>query len=557
MCYSNTARYLLFFISSHLLSNCTCDRPKASSEKSEKSAQSSSESKGVDFARKSIALNFVEEPRSLDPQKATDTVGLMILHHIGEGLMRLDPNNKAILATAESFEQKSPTEYHLRIKPLAKWSDGKNITAQDFVYGWRRAVDPKTASEYAFFLYKIKNGEAINKGQKKTEELGVQALDDKTLVVQLESPTIYFLSLLCFPTFFPARQDYVEKFKETFASDFDKMPFSGPFTITQWNHNSSLVLTKNPAYWNKDAIFLNEINFPYLIKDENSEYNMFKDRKYALTYSSPKEVLPDALAQKYQIRSYNAGSAWYFEFNTTRKISGNKNLRKAIHYALNRDEYVSQVNGLPGTKPLYGLIPAFMPGDKTTYGEEFGAKHAIKPDLKKAREFFELAKKELALPEIKISLLINDTASWRRDAEYYQRSLKESLGLEIQIDIQAFKVRLDRTNKKDYDMTLFGWGPDYLDPMTYADLLTGWNANNASGWQSKAYDEFVRGAATDQDAKHRLENFFAAEKILLEDLPFIPIFEQMRVYFQDPKLTGVIRAPVGPDPNFYYARISE
>ena len=552
MCFLNTQRILLLCI--FFFAGCTCDRTQL---KNPSQSSPSSDAKAIDVAKKSISLNFIEEPRSLDAQKATDTVGLMILNHIGDGLMRLDPKSKPIPAVAESFELKSPTEYVFKLRANAKWDDGKDIVAQDFVYAWRRAVDPKVASEYAFFVYKIKNGEAINKGTQKIDTLGVQALDDRTLAVQLESPTIYFLSLLSFPTFFPQRQDIVEKFKNAFASDFDKMSFNGPFKITEWNHNSSLVMTKNQMYWNKDAIFLNEIKMPYLIKDENSEYNMFKDGKYALTYSSPKEILPDAQAQKYQIRSYNAGAIWYFQFNTERKVTGNKNLRKAIHYAIDREEFVSKVNGVPGTKAMYGLIPSYLPGVQSTYGEEYGIKHASKPDLIKAKNFLALAKKELGITEIKLSLLVNDTAAWRRDAEYYQRSLKEKLGIDIQIDIQAFKVRLDRTVKKDYDFTLFGWGPDYLDPMTYADLLTSWNANNSSGWKSEKYDALIRKASASLDAKERMDDFFAAEKIMLEDLPFVPIFEQMRIYFQDPRLTGVIRLPISPDPNFYYARIAE
>jgi oligopeptide transport system substrate-binding protein len=513
-------------------------------------------SQAINESKKAIAINFYDEPKTLDPQKATDTIASMILGHVNEGLLRLDPANKAVAGQAESWEQKGPLEYVFKIRKTAQWHDGKAVTAHDFVYAWQRAVDPKTVSEYAFVLAPVKNAEAITGGKMKPTELGVKATDDHTLVVTLERPTAYFLRLLSFPTYFPARKDLVEKFGDNYNGDADKMSFNGPWTITSWKHNASIKLTKNDKYWNKDAIQINEIDMPYLIRDKNSEFNMFKDGKFAITWSLTKELLPEAQKSKMQIRKYNYGTVWFFQFNTTRKITGNQNFRKAIQYALNREEFVKQVEGVPGSKPAHGIIPEYMPGVTKSYGDEY--KHSFKEgDLVKAKEYLAKAKKELGLTKFPtINVLASDADNVRRDMEYFQRYLKEKLDLDLKLDFQTFKVRLERTTNKDFDIVNSGWGPDYLDAMTFADLYTSWNGNNNSGWKNAKYDELIKKAMGSIDQKERLDAMYAAEKILIEEAPIAPYFQQFRVYTQDPRLVGVLRRPVGSDPDFYYAKLA-
>ncbi len=512
-------------------------------------------SKAIDEAKKSVSLNFFEEPKTLDAAKATDTIAGMILGHTFEGLTRLDPANKPFAAQAESWELKGKTTYVFKIRKGAVWSDGKQVTAQDFAYSWKRAVDPKTASEYAFILYPLKNAEAINGGKAAVDTLGVKAVDELTLEVELERPTEYFLKLTAFGTYFPARQDLVEKYGDNYAGDVEKMVYNGPFVVSSWKHNASLVMTKNDKYWNKAQIALNEIQMPYLIRDKNSEFNMFKDGKFAMTWSITKELLPQAQASKMQIRKYNFGTVWYFQFNTTRKITGNKNFRKAIQYAMNREEFVKQVNGIPGSKPIYGIIPEYMPGVTKRYGEEYPIT-LKEAQLAKAKEYLEKAKKELGLKEFPpLGVLASDSDDVRRDMEYFQRYFKEKLGLELKLDFQTFKVRLERTTGKDFDIVNSGWGPDYLDAMTFADLYTSWNGNNNSGWKNEKYDAFIKKAMDSVDAKERLQAMSDAEKVLVEEAPIAPYFQAFRVYTQDARLLGVLRRTVGADPDFYYAKI--
>jgi len=514
------------------------------------------EAKGVDVGRKAISINFYDEPKTLDAQKADDTIAGMVLGHSFEGLTRLDPGNRPIPGQAVSWEMKGKTEYVFKLRQNAVWSDGKPVTAQDFVTAWRRAVDPKTASQYAFIMYAVKNGEAINAGKLPIDQLGVKALDDHTLDVTLERPTAYFLKLTAFATYYPVRADILKQWGTAYATDADKMVYNGPFVIGSWKHNAALDLVKNEKYWNKAQIHLNEIDMPYLIRDKNSEFNMFKDGKFAMTWALTKELLPEAQLSKMQIRKYNDGSVWYFQMNTKHKITGNKNFRKAFQLAMNREEFVKQVQGLPGTRPAFGLIPEYMPGVQKRYSEEYPLTFKD-AQIAKAKEYLAKAKKELGLKRFPpLDMLITDTDDNRRDAEYFQRYYKEKLGLDLQVDVQTFKVRLERSDKGDFDLVYSGWSPDYLDVMSFADLFASWNKNNNTGWSSPIYDAKIKQAMSSTNPKERLDLISAAEKILVEEAPIVPFYQRFRVYTQDPRLVGVIRRAVGADPDFYYARLT-
>ena len=512
---------------------------------------------GVDFSERYIAVNMREEPKTMDPQKADDEIALTLLAHVNEGLVRLDPKNNPIPGVAESWELTGKTTYTFKLRKDALWSDGKPVRAQDFVFGWRRAIDPKTASQYSFMLFPVKNAEAINEGKMPLDKLGVTAVDDKTLKVELENPTGYFLRLLSFGTYYPSREDFVTKHGEKYAADAKTLLSNGPWQVDSWKHNASIRLVKNEKYWNSDKIWLKTIDFPYLMRDMNSEFNMFKDNKFALVWRISKEQLPEAQRSKMKIRRYHRGTVWFLQFNTKRPPMSNVKFRKAIQIGIDRSEFVRMVNGLPGAQPAYGIIPSYMPGVSKTYGEEFDL--SFKDGrVAEAKKLLEVAKKELGLKAFKpLGVLASDTDTTRRDMEYFQRYFKENLGIDLKLDFQTFKVRLERSEKGDFDIANTGWGPDYLDPMTFADLYTSWNANNNSQWSSKQYDSYIKTAMASVEPKERLDAMHAANKILLEEVPVVPYVEDSAVYVQDPALVGVLRRTVAPDLDFYYARIKE
>lgn len=514
-----------------------------------------SQASALDAKKGIVTLDMNEEPRNMDPQKAQDTVAFMILGHVLEGLTRLDPRNRVIPGQAKSWEEISPTKYRFTLRDNIKWSDGKPVTADDFVFAWQHGIDPKTASLYAFILFPLKNAKAINEGKMKLNKLGVKAVNAKTLEVELERPTGYFLRLLSFGTYMPARRDFVKKMGAKYASGADKLIYNGPWTLAEWKHNSSMKLVKNPKYWNAKRIKINVIDMPYLIRDENTKFNMVKDGKYDMIRTMTKSLLPSAQKNRMNIKKYNAGTVWYMQFNVTRKVTGNKWIRRAISTAINRQQMVSNVVGIPGTKPIFGIIPDYMPGVKTTYGKEYKVRFKD-GDMKKAKEYLAKGLKELGLKKMpEISLLINDSESHKKDAEYLQSFLDKNLGIKMKIDVQTFKVRLQKTSNKDYDLVKSGWGPDYLDAMTFADLFTSWNTNNDTGWANKDYDKNIDIAMNSTDQKTRLDAMNAAEKILIEEAPIASLYQSTRIYVINPQLTGVLRRTISPDPDFYYARI--
>ncbi len=500
---------------------------------------------GVDETTKTIRVNLYDEPKTLDPQLAADTVATMILGHVGEGLARLDPAGKPVPAQAESWQVKDATHYVFTLRKDAQWSDGKPVVAADFLHGWTRALDPELASESAFLLFAVKNARAIKAGTMPKTALAVKAVDERTLEVELERPTEYFLRLLNLSVYYPARRDAPKAHVG-----------NGPFVIAAWEHDKSMTLRKNERYWNKDEIAVEVLDFPMLLRDKTAEFHMFREGKLALVWSLSKELLPEVAAAGLPMRKYNYGSVSFFQFNVRRPLFAEKHLRKAFQLALNREEFVGMVHGIPGSKPIYGIVPEYMPGVTKRYGEEFPLAF---PDAQvdAAKAELELAKKALKLDKLPpIQLLASDTDDMRRDAAYFAKYFKEKLGLELVPEHQSFKTRLQRSERGEFDLVLSGWGPDYLDAMTFADLHTSWNENNNSGWSSKDYDGAIERAMRATDAKTRLEAIAAAERILVEEAPVIPYLQSFRVYVQDPRVVGVVRRTVGADPDFYYAKFA-
>ncbi len=231
---------------------------------------------------KVLRLAMAEEPPQLDSTRATDQVSNFVLGHVMEGLTRYGKSGEIVPGVAERWELgERRAVFHLRAD--ARWADGKPVTAHDFVFAWRTAVDPKTASEYAFILYPVKNAEAVNAGKLPTSALGVRARDDRTLEVDLERPTGIFLGLTAFSTYLPLREDFYRERPGRYAADAGDLLSNGPFVLTRWVHAASLTFEKNPRYWDAARVAIDRIEVPYFTQDPTTRYNLFKDGKIDLT----------------------------------------------------------------------------------------------------------------------------------------------------------------------------------------------------------------------------------------------------------------------------------
>jgi oligopeptide transport system substrate-binding protein len=511
-------------------------------------------SEAVDPLTGTITLAMASEPPQLDSTRATDQVSGFVLGHVMESLLRRGPGTTLLPGVAEHWEI-TPTGATFRLRDSARWSDGQPVTARDFVFAWRKIVDPANASEYAFFLYPLKNGEAINRGELPIESLGVRAVDDRTLIVDFERPTPYFDKLVVYATYGPVRQDFYESRNGRYGADADAMLYNGPFRITTWVHGAHLRLEKNPYYWDQERIKLNVIDMPYVTNDPNAVLNLFKDGKIA-TAPLNAETLDDALEHRWKINGFADGSIFYMEFNhRPGRITANLNLRRALSLVSDPGELVYKVMKLPGNVPGVSLFPAWLPGVNGPFRQEYPPQ-PVRVDVAQARRYLEAAKRDLGVDTLPpLVLLTGDDPLSSSQAEYFQNVYKRTLDLDVKIDKQIFKQRLAKMTAGEFDMVAAGWGPDYDDPLTFGDLFSSWNKNNRGAYSNPELDRYVRIAQSSLDPKTRMDAFGAIQKIIQDDVVIIPSYERGLVYVRNPRLHGMVRRVVGADPDYTNAYV--
>lgn len=507
----------------------------------------------VDHQQQSLALALVSDPPQLDSAKATDQVSGMVLGHVMEGLLRYDQQNQLIPGVAESW-QFNAEKAVFKLRRNARWSDGQPVTAGDFVFAWRRAVDPATASQYAFILYPVKHAEAINRGLMPPQSLGVQALDDYTLALELRAPTPHFLKLLTFATYLPQREDFYLQQANKYAANADKLLYNGPFKITEWVHDAKLLLEQNAHYWDIESIRLKRIDWAYFTADQSALLNLFRDSLIAETGLNA-ELLEVALEEGWTMHRSSTGAVYYLGFNyRDRQPTANADLRRALHLVFDPYELVNLVIGIPGYLPGLSFFPTWLKGERLAFRSEYPAV-AHRPDYEQALRH--LAKAKAALGEIPpLILLSGDTPSARKEAEYFQGLFERHLGLEVKIDTQVFKQRLAKMIQGKYDIVAAGWGPDYNDPLTFADLFTSWNKNNRGEYRNPELDGWVRVAERSFDPAERMKAFAEVQRIIYQDTVIIPTYEPSRILVAHPQLKGAIRRVVGVSPDYTRAWIA-
>ena len=510
----------------------------------------------VDAAAGTITLSLGGEPPQLDSTRGTDQVSFNILGHAMEGLLRYDADNRLVGGVAERWEI-SDTMARFWLRPEARWSNGEPVTAHDFVFGWRKVLDPANASEYAFILYGLKNAEAVSRGELPVESLEAFAVDDRTLEVHLERPVPFFDKLVAFATYNPINQAFYESRAGRYAADAGDLLYNGPFTIASWVHGASIRLEKNPHYWDADRIRLNAIDYAYFTTDPNAIINLFKDGKVALA-GLLAENLDDALGQRWKINRFSDGSVFFTEFNhRPGRLTSNYHLRKAIQAVNDSSELVYRIIKLPGNLPGNSLFPVWLKGVNGYFRQEYPLP-SRPADEELGRRHLATALEELGLDALPpLVMLIGDSPSAKKQAEYYQNVFKQKLGIDIKIDAQIFKQRLAKMTAGDFDLVMAGWGPDYDDPMTFADLFASWNENNRGRYRSDALDHAVDVARSSSEAKTRMDAMARVQQIIHDDAVVVINYERGSVYVSHPQLKGIVRRAVGTDPDYTGAWIGD
>ncbi len=515
---------------------------------------SSAVSQAVDVENNAITIALREEPPQLDPGRSTDASSFVVLAHVFEGLIAYDEEAQLTPGVAERWEIRADgATFWLREDAL--WSDGVPVTAHDFVFAWRRVVDPATAAEYSFIFYSIKNAEAINSGKLPKEMLGVRAVNDRQLEVEFEFPTPYFDKLVAFNTFIPVREDFFNSTNGRFGADADELIYNGPYMVTEWVHSASMLWKKNPYYWSDKRGFVDEIRVGYITNDSNAKLNLFKDGQIIDTHLES-NMLPSAMAERWQIDRIMDGTVFFFEFNhRPGRITDNLNFRKAMLYAQESSELVYKALKEASYLPAVSLFPVWIQGVNGPFREEYPPpEHHM--DLDKAKHHLDLAKQELGLTELPpIVLLSGDTPVSQVAAAYYQELYRKRLGLEIRIDTQIFKQRLAKMTSGDFDIVLAGWGPDYDDPLTFGDFFASWNLNNRGRYNSPEMDSYVRIAQTSLDKKERMDAFGKIQQLVHDEVTILPMYERGWSFVVHPQVKGLRRRSVGPEVDYNYVYI--
>ncbi len=504
-----------------------------------------------------VFLNMGDEPPSMDPNKGVDSVSYFWLGHLFEGLMSTDKNGNIVPGAAGQVAvSDSGKTYTFTIRPTAKWHDGKKVTAKDFEYAFQRLVDPAFASEYAFIAEtaQILNATDVIKKKKPVSELGAKAVNESTFVVKLENPVAFFKSLMAFQAFFPVRKDIVEKHGDKFATSVETIVGNGPFKLVSWKKETSMRMEKASTYWNASSIKLRAIEAPVMLKDVGAAFNNFRTGGLDMT-GLDKERLETAQRERLQVKTYADGGVFFLEMNQrTGKLFENPKLRQALRTAISRREYISKVTGVPGDKPAFGLVPDYMPGVSRTYRQEAaltyrdgdiaGAKKLIKEYLAET--------KQSKVPGF--SILAGDSPNAKKESEYLQALLKNVFATDVKIDSVPFKTRLQKQRDGQFDIVSAGWGPDYLDAMTFMDLFMTTNGNNHGGYSNKTFDDLIIKAQRSGSMAERVKLFQEAERLLVvTESAIVPIIQRGRAYLLAEGLQGVRRNQVGQDPDLRFA----
>ncbi|AOF48473.1 peptide ABC transporter substrate-binding protein [Tetragenococcus halophilus] len=539
----------LMLVSTVLLTACTTGDTAESGE---------AESESQEFN-----LSVVQEMPSADLSLAMDTISFTALNNVYEGIYRLDKNNEPQPAGATEMAEVSEDgmTYNIKLREDAKWSNGDPVTADDYVYGWQRTVDPETASEYAYLYGYVENGDDIIEGDKDPSELGITAVNDYELEIKLDTPTPFFDNLLAFASFFPQPQEIVEEKGEDYAKTGDDSVYNGPFTLTEFEgagSDTEWSYTANDEYWDKDSVNLDKINVS-VVKESSTGLNLFRDGQ------TDDVVLTGELAQQNandpEYQSVKEARTSYVELNQEDEDSPfrNKDLRLALSYAIDRESLVEQVLG-DGSVASTNLLPEETGKDPDT-DEDFTevSDSTLEYDPEKAQEHWEKAKEELDIDSLEFDLLAEDTDSTKRVGEYIQGAWEELDGMKVNSTTVPFTVRIDRSTEGDFDAVVGGWGADYADPSSFTDLFESGNSYNFGKWSNDEYDKLVEDSATTHvnDPKERFQDLLDAEKVINEEMGVIPVYQKAEGHMVSDKVKGIVSHSAGAKYDYKWVSIEE
>ncbi|KXF75358.1 ABC transporter substrate-binding protein [Paramesorhizobium deserti] len=478
------------------------------------------------------------EPQTLDQAQTSINIEEFILKDLYEGLTIYDAAGKIVPGTAESWTiSDNGGVYTFKLRPDAKWSDGSPVTSDDFVFSYQRIQDPKTAAGYANILYPIKNAEKVNKGELPVDQLGVRAVDDKTLEITLEQPTPFFLELLAHQTALPVSKASVEKNGASFVQP-GVMVSNGAFKLVAHVPNDSLTMEKNPEYWDAANVKLDKVIF-YPIDDQAASVRRFEAKEMDLVYNFSADQI-ERLRQAYgdAVHVSPTLATYYYAFDSRNEPFNDVRVRRALSMAVDRDFLAKEIYS--GSQiPAYSMVP---PGIEN-YGEPSKADFADMSQLDREDKAIELMKEagygEGGKP-LDIEIRYNTNPNHERVATAVADMWKNTFGAKVSLlnlDISSHYAYLQEDGK--FNVARAGWVADYADAENFLALSVSSNKTfNYGKFNNVKYDALMKQSYTERDPAARKIILHEAEKILMQEQPIAPLLTQADLWLVADKVQG-------------------
>ena len=524
---------------------------------SQQSSSSASKDKQV------LKLSATAPLDTIDISKAT---GYGQTGNVFESFYRLGKNGQPAAGLAKSGTvSKDGKTWTFKLRSNAKWSNGEKITAQDFVYSWRRTINPKTASPYAYIFSGIKNADEIIAGKKSPSSLGIKALNQETVQVKLNRPIAYFKVLMAYPLFGPQNEAFIKKTGKKYATSSKYMLYSGPFKITGWKGtNDTWSFVKNNQYWDKQAVKLSKISYQ-VVKTTNTGYQLYQQGKLDLTPLSSEQV--KQLKKNKDFKTYPYSYVAFLAYNfqakdaTVKKALSNKNIRLALSLSLDRKILTSKVFGDGSSVPT-GFVAsglAYDPANKEDFAKEQKVANTVDYNEKLAEKYWKTGLKELGLKKLNLTLLAsNESTNADALTQYLQSQWTKVLsGINVKVNSIPSKNAHTKASSGDFDIYVSGWGGDFSDPMTFMQILQKGTSYNYGKWNNAEYNRLIKKALTTDanDVNKRWQDLVKAAQVANADQAVSPIYQQTTAYLQNSKVKGIIHNNAGTQWSYKYAYI--
>jgi oligopeptide transport system substrate-binding protein len=475
---------------------------------------------GVQLAAKQeLVRNNGSEPETLDPALASGVPANNVIRDMFEGLTAVDNNGKVVPGVAESWKQTDPTTWVFKLRKNAKWSNGDPVTAEDFVYGMRRFVDPATASKYAstYGIF-LQNAKEIIDGKKPVTELGVKAVDAYTVEIKTPFPAGFLPEVVSNLQLGPVHKATIEKFGKEWTKP-GNIVGNGAFTLKDWQVNSKIVLSKSPTYWDNKSVQLTQLTY-LAVEEGNADVKLYESGENDWVYQLPPGSYDKYKAQyPKDIRNSPMLGLRYYSLNNADPMMKDVRVRKALSMVIDRDILAEKVTA-DGQVPSYGVIVKGVAGaDVTSYD------WATWPMAKKVEEAKKLLAAAGVAPGTKMKFAYNTSDYHKKMAIFAASEWKTKLGLDLELEAMEFKVLIKKRNDRDYQMARNGWIADYDDATTFLTLVQCDSDQNSQGNCNRDAEKLINDGNQSLDLAKRKTLLTQAAKKIMDDYPMIPLLQ--------------------------------